>query len=168
MTIKEKTTSKREFRFDIKADGDSHRLVIVNENNEELRSFPLKRLPNDTFMFSAAHGLKQKMTDDTMASKLEKFDGDRLLACDALWERLVNGQWESEREGIARPPEALVVFVIESKGIKREVALASLKRYTKEQWTAMIEKNKDAVEAIQKRLAKAKQEANGVDLTDLA
>jgi hypothetical protein len=112
------------------------------------------------------HGLKQKMTDDTMANKLA--DGQsRLDACDALWTRLVAGEWEKEREGLVRPPEALIIFVMEAKGIKREVAVASLRQAGKEKWEAIAKNHAKAIEAIKERLAKAKKEAEGVDLSTL-
>jgi len=168
--MKEKTTSKREFAFEIKASAKfptEYRLTIVNEAKEELRSFELIELPADMQLFCKAHGLKQKMTDDTMQSKLDKFEGDRLLACDALWARLKAGEWEGERQGVARPPEAAIIFVMEKKQIDRATAEASLKQAGKEFWDNLRKAWLKDFEAIEKRLKDQKAKASTVDLTDL-
>lgn len=160
-TKTEKTTSKREFRFVIH--GTEGRVTIVNDNNEQLRSFVVDKLPKEIRDILIVHGLKQKLTDDTMVSKIGE-DGDRLLACDDLWTRLAAGEWEKEREGIARPPEAIVVFVMERKRVAREVAIASLKQVGKAGWDGIAKANTADIEAIAKRL----KSAEAVSLDDMS
>lgn len=164
-----KTTSKREYQFVIHgnaSDAAEGRIEIVDTNKQVLRTFNVNKLPESIFGILVVHGLKQKMTDDTMVSKIGE-DGDRLLACDELWTRLCAGEWEKEREGLARPPEAIVLFVMEKKNLDRETAVASLKQIGKDGWEGIRAKNATDINAIVLRLTKAKQAATGVDLTDL-
>lgn len=161
----EKQTSKREFRFVI--DTVANALTIVNANNERLRVFPLNKLTEgDVPALLPLHGLKQKMTDDTMVSKIGE-DGDRLLACDDLWAQLLSGQWEKEREGIARPPEALIVFIMEKKSLTRAVAEASLKQAGKDKWEAIKAAWAKDIAAIEARIKADKAKAEAIDLTNL-
>lgn len=160
----EKTTSKREFRFQI--DSEKGTVTIVNSTDETLRTFTVSKLPLEMRNILVVHGLKQKLTDDTMVSKIGE-DGDRLLACDELWTRLIAGEWEKEREGIARAPEALIQFVMERKAISRAVATESLKKYGKAGWDAIKAANAEAIEKIEARIKTEKANAAEVDLTDL-
>lgn len=159
-----KKTSKREFAFVI--DAKASTVQIIDKDKNVLRTFQTSKLSSDIFDILVVHGLKQKLTDDTMVSKIGE-DGDRLLACDELWARLIAGEWEKEREGLARPPEALVILVMEVKEIEREVAVASLKQLGKEGWDKIAKRYEAEIKAIQERIAKAKAAASGVDLTDL-
>jgi hypothetical protein len=159
-----KKTSKREFAFVI--DATAATVSIIDKDKNVLRTFKVANLPGEIAAILVVHGLKQKLTDDTMVSKIGD-DGDRLLACDELWERLKAGEWEKEREGLARVPEALVQFVVEVKGVSREVATASLKAAGKEKWDAIRASNLKDIEAIEKRLKEAKAAAEATSLDDL-
>lgn len=160
----EKKTSKREFRFVIET--LTNRLTIVDANDNELREYFPNRLPQTIRDILPLHGLKQKMTDDTMVSKIGE-DGDRLLALDALWANLVAGEWEKERVGIARAPEALIRLVMELKGIDRVTSEASLKTAGKEKWDAISKAHATRVAKIQETIKAEKTKAESMDLDDL-
>jgi len=160
----EKKTSKREFRFVIEP--TKARVTIIDANDNELRRFNLSDLSVEIQEILVVHGLKQKLTDDTMVSKIGE-EGDRLLALDSLWTQLVAGEWEKERQGVARPPEALIRLVSELKRVSRLVAEASLKSAGKEKWDAIGAAHKERVAKITEEIKKEKAAAAAVDLTDL-
>lgn len=160
----EKSTSKREFRFVI--DATALVVTIVDKSDNELRRFDVSKLSQPIRDILIVHGLKQKLTDDTMVSKIGE-DGDRLLALDGLWDQLRSGEWEKERQGVARPPEALILFIMEKKAVDRQTAEASLKQAGKEKWDAIKAAWLKDIEAIEKRIAEAKKKAVAVDLTTL-
>lgn len=161
----EKTTSKREFRFVTHALRNC--LTIEDANANELREFDATKLSPEVRDTLIVHGLKQKMTDDTMVSKIGE-DGDRLLACDELWTRLLAGEWEKERESVARPPEAMIRLVVELKRVSRVVAEASLKTAGKEKWDAIAKAHATRVGKIQEEIKAEKAKAEGIDLEDLS
>lgn len=160
----EKKTSKREFRFVI--DAVKSIVTIVDANDNDLRRFDLAELPLEILSILPVHGLKQKLTDDTMVSKIGE-DGDRLLALDALWDQLKGGEWEKERVGIARPPEALIRLISELKAVSRLVAEASLKQAGKEKWDAIAKSHAVRVAKIAEDIKAEKAKAVAVDLTNL-
>ena len=158
-----KTTSKREYRFVIEPTKGA--VTIIDANDNELRRFDCTKLPVEVNAILLVHGLKQKLTDDTMVSKIG--DEDRLVALDNLWAQLVAGEWEKERQGVARPPEALIRLVSELKKISRLVAEASLKSAGKEKWDAIAAAHKERVAKITEEIKAEKAKAVSVDLTDL-
>lgn len=160
----EKKTSKREFRFVINA--EKGLVTIVDANDNDLRIFDTAELPLGILSILPVHGLKQKLTDDTMVSKIGE-DGDRLLALDSLWDQLKGGEWDKERQGIARPPEALIRLVSELKRVPRLVAEASLKTAGKEKWDAIAKAHAVRVAKIAEEIKAEKAKAVAVDLTDL-
>lgn len=160
-----KTTSKREYRFEIKpVEGQ---VVIVDKTDQELRKFDVAKLPQAVRDILTVHGLKQKLTDDTMVSKIGE-DGDRLIALDGLWAQLLTGEWEKERVGVARPAEALIRLVSELKKIPRTVAEASLKSAGKDKWDGIRKAHSDRYTALEAAIKAEKDRAASVDLSDLS
>lgn len=160
----EKTTSKREFRF--VCDTLTNSLKIINDQDQTLRTYYLEKLGKKCQAYSPLHGMKQKFTDDTMVSKIGE-DGDRLLACDALYANLIADEWEKERVGIARAPEALIRLVMELKGIDRVTSEASLKTAGKEKWDAISKAHATRVAKITEEIKGEKGKAAAMDLDDL-
>lgn len=161
--MESKQTSKREYQFVIFP--ESARVDIVDKEKRTLRTFNVTKLSQPIVAILLVHGLKQKLTDDTMVSKIGE-DGDRLLALDDLWAQLLAGEWEKERQGVARPPEAAIQFVMEKMDLDRAVAEASLKKKGKDFWTALRENYKDDFARIDKKLSEDKKKAEGIDLAD--
>jgi hypothetical protein len=161
----DKQTSKREFKF--VTDSVKAILKIVDENDQEIREWDCSKFPATIKAQALVHGFKQKFTDDTMVSKLKEGES-RLDACDALEARLMEGDWDKERQVGPRPAEALILFVMEAKKITREVAVASLRSAGKEKWEAIAAAHKDKIAEIQKSLDDAKKAAQATDLGDLA
>lgn len=175
-----KKTSKREYAFVIRAASavleslkgfwrevtGGSQVEIIDKDKNVLRIFPLQDLPAEILSVLVVHGLKQKLTDDTMISKIGE-DGDRLLALDNLWAQLLAGEWEKERVGIARPPEAVIRLVSELKGCSRIVAEASLKEAGKEKWDAIKTAHAKRVAAIEEKIKAERAGAVALDLNDL-
>lgn len=162
--MEKKQTAKREYQFVI---FPARKVVeIVDKDKNVLRTFDITELGDEVQAILPVHGLKQKLTDDTMVSKIGE-DADRLLALDDLWAQLVAGEWEKERQGVARPPEALIRLVIELKKVSRVVAEASLKEAGKAKWDAIKAAHAKRVEEIEKKIKEEKAGASAIDLTDL-
>jgi len=163
MQMETKQTSKREYRFVIEPTAAA--VTIIDSTDNELRRYGLDKLSAEVRAILVVHGLKQKLTDDTMVSKIG--DEDRLVALDQLWTQLVAGEWEKERVGVARPPEALIRLVSELKKISRLVAEASLKTAGKEKWDAIAKAHATRVAKITEEIKAEKAKAVSVDLTDI-
>lgn len=161
--MEEKKTSKREYRFVIRP--EEGRVTIIDANDNELRDFRTTALTPEIRNILLVHGLKQKLTDDTMVSKIG--EEDRLVALDTLWDQLKSGEWEKERQGVARPPEALIRLVAELKQIPRAVSEASLKSAGKEKWDAIKAAHAPRIAKIEAAIKEEKSKAEGIDLDDL-
>lgn len=160
----DKQTSKREFKF--VTDSVKATLKIVDEAEKTLREWDCQAFPAVIKAQALVHGFKQKLTDDTMVSKLKEGES-RLDACDELVKRLQEGDWDKERQVGPRPAEALILFVMEAKAITREVAVASLRSAGKDKWEAITATWAEQIAAIQKKLDDAKKAAEATDLGDL-
>lgn len=164
----EKETAKKSYKFDLSQDGKVLTVKRVAEDGETVEksvSCKLADLEPKLFDYSAGHGIKQKLTDDTMEAKLN--GRDRLDVVQETWDRIVAGQWDKPRAELVRFSEALIQFIVQRKKVSRADAVASLEAAGKERVEAIKVANAEAIAAIGKDLAATRAGASSVDLSTL-
>lgn len=164
----DKQTAKKSYQFDLSQDGKLLTIRRLAEDGEKVEASTTAKIADlnpELFDYAAGHGIKQKLTDDTMENKLN--GRDRLEVVKETWDRIVAGTWDKPREGFVRFSEALVTFVMRRKKITRAEALASLEAAGKERVEAIKAGNAAEIEKIAKELGETRKGATAVDLTTL-
>ena len=163
-----KETAKHSYKF---AMTDSGQLLTVTRDDGVWRQYDVSKLNPEMRGFTIGHGIKQKLTDDTMENKLD--GADRFAAMDDLWARLiapdatVDGSWDKEREGTKRFGEALIALIMRLTKQDRSEALASLKAASPEKIEAIKIKFAADLVNIAKTIAEAQSKAAGMSLDTL-
>ena len=163
-----KKTSKYSYKFVLSDDGQR---LDVSRDDVLMRTYDVSKLNAKLFEYTAGHGLKQKLTDDTMEKKLD--GADRFVVMDELYAGLtakdatVDESWDKEREGTKRYGEAVIQLIMKLTKQDRSVSLASLKGTSPEKLEAIKVKFAKDLAEITKEIAEAQSKATGIGLDAL-
>jgi predicted TIM-barrel fold metal-dependent hydrolase len=142
-------------------------LQIKDKEGKVLESYDAEPLMGEEFEFSdykeggeiagvalLLHGFQQRISDALEEAK-------------EVYDRMLEGFWYREREGVTRIAESLIRFVMEAKKIDRDVALKSLQGLSSEMRSKIVEANAARIEKLKQLIEDEKKLAEATDLGDL-
>ena len=142
-------------------------VVDRDEENEEIgqHSFDMSRIHGDLVQRVGLYGGRALLNDRTSDVKVKEVGLGKFDAMEAVLARLEQGDWEAERKGGAPTVSVEVEALAELKGTSVAGAQKSLRNYTKEQRTAIL--NHEKVQTIAKRLKEERETAPEASLDEL-